>query len=192
MNLQKINKIRIVFIIWIMLVLGATSVYGQDSENYSIKASKISSGSAPFQSATSYNASSMVGQSSSGSGVSDTDFHLTPGFLGIYHQLRTDVDMAQDEILPRIFQLFHNYPNPFNPKTVIRYDLPRTADVKITIYNSLGREVKTLVDEEQSAGAHTVIWDGLNDDGARVVSGVYFFRLRAGDYVKTRKMVVVR
>jgi hypothetical protein len=192
MNLQKINGIKITFIVCFVLVLSVTSTYGQHSENYTIKASKISCGSTPQQSASSYNASSMIGQSASGQEKSDTNFLLTSGFLSIYHQLQTDVDMSEDQTLPQIFRLYHNYPNPFNPETVIRYDLPQPTEVILTVYNSLGQKVKTLVDREQIAGTHTVTWDGLNDNGVRVVSGVYFFQLHAGDYIKTRKMVVVR
>ena len=191
MNIQKINKIRTTFLVCLVLILFVIPAHSQQSENYTIRASKISTGSAPQQSATSYNASSMVGQSASGSEVSDTDFYLTSGFLSIYHQLQTDVDMSEDQTLPKIFRLYHNYPNPFNPETVIRYDLPQPAEVILTVYNSLGQKVKILVDREQPAGTHTVTWDGLNDNGVRVVSGVYFFQLHAGDYIKTRKMVVV-
>ena len=192
MNIQKINRIRITFIVCLVLVLCVISTYGQDSENYSIKASKISCGSAPQQSATSFNASSMVGQSSSAPESSGTNFFLTSGFLGIHHQLQTDVDMAEYAAIPRVYQLYQNYPNPFNPETIIRYDLPQPTEVILTLYNSLGQKVKTLVDREQTAGTYTVTWDGLDNDGARAVSGVYFFQLHAGDYIKTRKMIVVR
>lgn len=85
-----------------------------------------------------------------------------------------------------------NYPNPFNPTTVIRYMLQKAGDVEISIYNVLGQQVRALVDETQQAGPHEVIWDGKNRHGDLVPSGVYFYRIRAGSHVQTKKMVVLR
>jgi hypothetical protein len=84
----------------------------------------------------------------------------------------------QDEI-PASYALFQNYPNPFNPITRIAYGLPEQSQVTLRIYGVLGQEIKTMVDEDQGAGYHEVVWDGKNSDGAQVSSGVYFFKLDA-------------
>ena len=93
---------------------------------------------------------------------------------------------------PKRFALEPNYPNPFNPSTTIRYQLAENSKVTLKIYNLLGQEVRTLMNTHQSNGIHSVIWDGTNNFGQRVTSGVYFYRLQAGDFVKTRKMVLVK
>lgn len=93
---------------------------------------------------------------------------------------------------PREFSLHQNYPNPFNPETTISYFLPERAKVRIEIFNSLGRLVRILVDEEQSPGARQVAWDGKSDPGAMMPSGVYFFKLSADDRIQTRRMVLLK
>jgi len=94
--------------------------------------------------------------------------------------------------VPAEIVLHGNYPNPFNPETKVSYMLPTTATVKITIYNTLGQLVRTLVNEEQVAGAHTARWDGTNDAGHQVPSGIYFYQLTAGDFTQTRRMLLLR
>jgi hypothetical protein len=88
---------------------------------------------------------------------------------------------------PEDFQLYQNYPNPFNPSTTISFSIPRTENVSLKVYDLLGREVATLVDGRKEAGEHSVKW---NAEG--FASGVYFCRLKAGDFVQTRKLVLVR
>jgi len=89
--------------------------------------------------------------------------------------------------LPQRFVLEQNYPNPFNPMTEIAYSLPKACRVRLTIYNILGQRVATLVDERQLAGYRSLRWDA-----SAYASGVYFYRLQAGDFVETRKMVLLR
>ncbi len=85
-----------------------------------------------------------------------------------------------------------NYPNPFNPQTTIAYSTRARARVTLVIYNVSGERVRTLVSDEMPAGAHTTVWDGRNDAGREVSSGVYFYRLVAGDFTRTRKMVLLK
>ncbi len=92
----------------------------------------------------------------------------------------------------RDFQLAQNYPNPFNPETSITYSLPITSFVKLEIFDLLGRKIRTLVSGKQSPGKYSVRWDGRDEAGKVVSSGAYFYRLKAGDYIKTRKMVLLR
>jgi hypothetical protein len=89
-------------------------------------------------------------------------------------------------------ELRGNYPNPFGEETTIAYTLSGEREVKIEIYDVLGRRVRRLVGETQAAGLHRVRWDGENRYGTPVGSGVYFYRIKAGDFVETRKMVLVR
>jgi hypothetical protein len=96
--------------------------------------------------------------------------------------------------LPTAFNLAQNYPNPFNPSTTIKYDLPKHAEVKLVVYNAFGQKVRTLVDNaRQESGYHQIVWNGTNDAGQPVASGVYFYKLIAGkDYVRTLKMLFVK
>ncbi|MFQ5708834.1 MAG: S8 family serine peptidase [bacterium] len=99
-----------------------------------------------------------------------------------------------DEVpgIPQTFALEQNYPNPFNPSTTIRYQLPKSATVELTIYNVLGQPVNTLVRAHQPAGTYAVAWDGKNFAGQQVASGIYVYRLHAGNFVQTRKMLFLR
>lgn len=93
---------------------------------------------------------------------------------------------------PQEFVLLQNYPNPFNPTTTISYTLKENARVNLKIYNTLGQVVKTLVNDQQQAGARTVHWDGTNEFGARVASGVYIYRIEANNFVQSKKMVMMK
>jgi hypothetical protein len=93
---------------------------------------------------------------------------------------------------PSEFGLSQNYPNPFNPTTKIEFTLAKSGYVTLQIYDVLGRKVRTLVSEQLSSGYKSVIWDGKNDDGKDVASGVYFYRLKAGGFSETKKMVIIK
>ena len=93
---------------------------------------------------------------------------------------------------PDAFALSQNYPNPFNPETEISYDLPNGAHVTLIIFNIVGQKVKTLADGFQDAGQKSLHWDGKNDSGNKVSSGIYFYRIQAGEYSQTRRMVLLR
>lgn len=93
---------------------------------------------------------------------------------------------------PEEYMLSQNYPNPFNPATSIRYRLPYAGKVKLGIYDLLGRQVKALVDVEQAAGYYEVKWDGRDDLGREVATGIYLYRIEAGRFVRSRKMVLLR
>ncbi len=111
----------------------------------------------------------------------------------------TDVgEFTDEEARPPVFQLFQNYPNPFNSSTVIWYFLPdvgyQPAEVEITVYNLLGKLVRTLIKKRQYPGQHKVLWDGKDDSGKEVASGTYLYRLKVSglELVKPRKMVLIR
>jgi hypothetical protein len=105
----------------------------------------------------------------------------------------TDVEEEGDgSARPSEFSLHDNYPNPFNPETKIGYFLPRAGQVRLEVFNILGQRIRTLVNEHQAAGNREVSWDGRNEAGEQVTSGVYFYKLQAEDFVQTKKMVLIR
>ncbi|MGB7061262.1 MAG: FlgD immunoglobulin-like domain containing protein [Candidatus Zixiibacteriota bacterium] len=107
-------------------------------------------------------------------------------------------EYTEQETRPPTYQLFQNYPNPFNSSTVIWYYLPdvgyQPAEVEITVHNVLGKLVKTLVKKRQYPGEHRVVWDGKDDEGNDVASGIYFYRLKVSgiEFVKAKKMLLLR
>jgi hypothetical protein len=107
------------------------------------------------------------------------------------HQDRI-LQVQSEPLTPDRFALSQNYPNPFNPITFIDYSLPQAAQVRVEVFNVLGQSVRTLLDSERRAGLHTVAWDGTNDHGAPVASGVYIYRVSAGDQHASKKMVLLR
>jgi hypothetical protein len=117
---------------------------------------------------------------------------ITPGFqrgflsLGV---VGVDEGVAQ---VPNEFALKQNYPNPFNPETNIEFNLPKEQDVYLSVFNLLGQQIRTLVDTKLEAGRHVAHWDGKNDNGVGVPSGVYFYRLYTPEFSQTNKMVLVR
>jgi len=96
------------------------------------------------------------------------------------------------ENIPNAFALHENYPNPFNPTTTIRFDIPEVTNVILTVFNLLGQKVKTFDYQDISPGYHSLIWDATNDLGEPVGAGVYLYQLQAKDFVKTRKMVLLK
>ncbi|HCV43335.1 MAG TPA: hypothetical protein DGH68_07610 [Bacteroidetes bacterium] len=97
------------------------------------------------------------------------------------------VNVAGDHELPAQFTLGQNYPNPFNPSTAIEYSVPQRTSVEIKVFDVLGREVATLLNEEKSAGVFTVRWDASG-----MASGVYFYQLQAGSFVDVKKLILLK
>jgi len=94
--------------------------------------------------------------------------------------------------MPKAFALYQNVPNPFNPTTRIRFDLPEAADVRLAVYNVNGQVIRVLADAEMPAGAREVMWDGRDAKGRAAASGIYFYRIDAGRFTQTRKMILLR
>jgi hypothetical protein len=103
----------------------------------------------------------------------------------------TSVGNGQAEI-PQSFALLQNYPNPFNPSTTIEYQLPVNGFVELKVYDIAGREVATLVSEMKNAGTHRIAWNAVDDRGTKVSSGVYFYRISAGQFNQIKKMVLLK
>ncbi len=121
-------------------------------------------------------------------------------YVGLDGDLLTLDDILVDAVnsiedqngVPRTFDVAQNYPNPFNPTTTIKYQLPKQSDVRINVYDITGQIVRTLINRNAEAGYHQVVWDGANDAGHQVSSGVYFYKMVAGDFVKTQKMILMK
>ncbi|MCJ7508474.1 MAG: T9SS type A sorting domain-containing protein, partial [candidate division Zixibacteria bacterium] len=103
-----------------------------------------------------------------------------------------EVEDDQKTSLPSEFGLAQNYPNPFNLESNIEYSLPKDCQVKLVIYNILGQKIRTLVNEEQKAGHQRISWDGRNDKGEGISSGIYFYRIKAGDFIQTKRMMLLK
>lgn len=97
----------------------------------------------------------------------------------------------ENEINPSVFRLYQNHPNPFNPSTQIRYQLSISSHVKIAVYNTMGKIVKTLANEYQTAGFRNVKWDGKNNNKQKVSTGVYFYSIQSGEFSSTKKMILL-
>jgi hypothetical protein len=100
--------------------------------------------------------------------------------------------VEQENEIPMQFELKQNYPNPFNPTTKIFYSLPQNSQVTIKIYDMLGREVRTLINKVMNAGVHSVDWNADYENGNKVTSGIYMYRINAGNFVSTKKMIFIK
>ena len=115
-----------------------------------------------------------------------TVFHSFGQFTGYFVAVDNEVN------IPGEFALHPNFPNPFNPTTMIAYDLPNASDVQLNIYDLMGRNINTVVNQNQSAGRHFVTWNAIDFLGNQVSAGVYIYRLQAGNMISTRKMILMK
>ena len=104
----------------------------------------------------------------------------------IYNYI-TGVDDEQKTESLRSFQLYQNYPNPFNPRTKLKYQIPELRFVTLTVYDILGNEIETLINEEKASGTYQIEFDA-----SALTSGIYFYKLQAGSFVETKKMVLMK
>ncbi len=115
--------------------------------------------------------------------------HGTPGEI---NDVFTSVDETTQLDVPTVFSLRQNYPNPFNPTTVIEFSIPETGHINLTIYNIMGQKVRELVSDNFRAGTHTIIWDGKDDSGNTVSSGIYISKLVSGKHEATGRMLLIK
>ena len=128
-----------------------------------------------------------------------TSLRLTGAFTGdfLLDDIRlvtasSNTAVAAVAAAPPGLALYPNAPNPFNGQTTIRFDLPRGAPAELALYNLAGQRIATLLQQTLAAGPHALTWDGRNREGRPVASGVYLYRLRAGDQVQTRRLLLLR
>jgi len=127
-----------------------------------------------------------------GDPASPTDPDGTRADMGAFYFDIGTVGVTENFQLPTTYFLGQNYPNPFNPETAIRFQLPQATHVVLKIYNLLGEEIRTLMDADCEAGRHSLHWDGKDNQGQAIASGVYLYRLQAGSFMKTKKMNLLR
>ncbi|MFQ5604141.1 MAG: FlgD immunoglobulin-like domain containing protein, partial [bacterium] len=129
-----------------------------------------------------------------GLGAQNHDIEMSREVWGFFkrHTLITSVKNYSEDSPVKAFQLFQNYPNPFNPTTVISYQISVVSNLELSIYNLLGQKIRTLAKGSQVAGNHQVTWDGKDEAGQVVSSGLYIYTLRTGDRVLNKKMVFLR
>jgi hypothetical protein len=108
-----------------------------------------------------------------------------------YHSLQI-LGVSPGTTVPQSFVLHQNYPNPFNPITQIKYELPKALLVNITIYDMIGRQIRTLINNQQTAGYKSVLWNATNDAGQPVSAGLYLYTIQAGDFRQIKKMVLLK
>ena len=121
-------------------------------------------------------------------GATDQDFDIAKEFGWATNLTTTDINNDAATILPGKYNLNQNYPNPFNPETVISYSLPQNSDVTISIYDITGQLIDNIIQVMQSAGTHELRWQAAN----HLASGAYMYRIQAGDFVSTKKMILLR
>ncbi len=114
------------------------------------------------------------------------------GMVSVPVTLSPYTGIGNTEELPTTFELAQNFPNPFNPTTTIKYQVPKSVDVTMEIFNILGQKVRTLMNNRMEPGRYEVVWDGRNDLGQTVGSGIYIYRIKAGDFVKSQKMMLMK
>ncbi|NUN09992.1 MAG: T9SS type A sorting domain-containing protein [Ignavibacteriaceae bacterium] len=102
------------------------------------------------------------------------------------------VGIDDENVIPEVYSLSQNYPNPFNPSTMIKFGLPKDDNIEITVFNIAGEQVRALVTGERKAGIHTVSWDGRNDYGNQLPSGIYFYRMRTSSFNEVKKLIMIK
>lgn len=119
---------------------------------------------------------------------------LSRGIVYIFagEALGTDVEIDYEPVLPESIELGQNFPNPFNPQTTIRFSLPVRSEIELTIHNLLGQNIRTLAKRSLSAGEHQLFWDGTDNNGEQVASGMYFYKLKSADRILSRKMLLLK
>lgn len=110
----------------------------------------------------------------------------------IFNRSESNIPKSEDRNIPKAYALKQNYPNPFNPETSIQFQLPVDSDIELAIYNVLGQKIRSLVSTRKKAGYCTVEWDGKNEEGICVSSGIYLYKLRANNFTQIRKMLLMR
>jgi hypothetical protein len=172
-------KMKKVLIITITLAVLAALL---NAQTYSHKRVVVSTGGG-IASADGQTNRAVIGQTAVGI-VADGIYAHSAGF---FFKFEGTVGIDEENILPAEYTLDQNFPNPFNPATTINYSLPEATHAKIEVYNILGQKVAILVDEFKEAGYHSYVWRA-----DRMPSGIYFYRITADEFAKTRKMLIIK
>jgi hypothetical protein len=123
-------------------------------------------------------------------GVNETE--ASNGPLSVTFDAGWVLSVDEEMGIPDVFALHQNYPNPFNPVTTIRFDVPQESHIRMDIYNILGQRVRTLVNSDMQAGYHTIRWNGTNDMGKPLSSGMYIYRIHSSEFTSVKKLVLMK
>ncbi|MFQ6008617.1 MAG: T9SS type A sorting domain-containing protein [Candidatus Zixiibacteriota bacterium] len=199
--MQKRSYLTIILAVGIILGAGFIQAKDKASPDAPVQASSasqtqlawvsINTGGVVQQTSANYVAGLSCGQAVSGVSQS-ANYIATFGFWQVGVTSPTDVEEIITDLLPTSYSLAQNYPNPFNPSTVIEFTVPRRGHIELSVYNLLGQRVATLVDEPMHPGVYRAVWYGTDQAGQRVASGIYFYRLKAEQFVQTKKMVLLK
>jgi hypothetical protein len=179
-NMRNLEIKLAILILFATIAAGNSNLFAQ----VKIKQSVFSNGAAVVSNGK-HRLAGTLGQAVAGKAKNST-FSSLVGFWYQHIDLFTKVKDTEAGI-PKKFQLYQNFPNPFNPTTTIQFALPKKAKVLMTLYDILGREVTTLVSEEREAGIHQVVFDATE-----LSSGIYFYRIQADQFHQTKKLIVVK
>ncbi len=174
------SKGSFLYLVLLFLLLSHYHIFPQNQIPFTV----ISSGGG-YQANSSYMLTSTVGQTIIGKSE-NTNHQALTGFWQMYLQ-NVLLDVNREDALPLEFKLEQNYPNPFNPSTIIKFGIPERSNVQIKIYDLLGSEVITLLNQELGKG-----WYDLTFNASRFSSGFYIYRMEAGNYISTRKMLIIK
>lgn len=177
---MKTNKYKWLIIVLTSYILMQSNLYAQ----LNIPSSVISSGGS-FISGGNYQVNGTLGQSFVGNISSSNNINLI-GFWYTVEGFVTDIQEEQN-LLPTEYFLTQNYPNPFNPATKIQYGVKERNNIKIAIFNTIGEELRILINELKEPGTYEITFDASS-----LSSGIYFYRLQAGNFVETKKMILMR
>lgn len=169
-----------IFLAVVILWMVTKNTYPQ----YQVSSGIFSSGGIT-QSSSSYILSGTTGEVVIGK-ISGSTYQHNSGFWYVYSQ-SVITDIHDEEIIPATFKIEQNYPNPFNPSTVIRFSVPENSNVSLKIYDTLGKEIITLLNEDKDAG-----WYDVHFDASGLASGVYLYRITAGSFISTKKMTLIK
>lgn len=168
----------------ILIALFVAGIVCAASAQISLRTGVFATGGGRMSSGT-YAAAGTMGQSVLGRSAGTT-YTAAAGFWGDGGVI-LDVGGSETEGIPTEYAIRQNYPNPFNPGTTIQYELPRASHVSITVYDMLGRQVSLLLNERRDAGIHEVKFDG-----SAFASGVYLYRIQAGEFTQTKKLIMLK
>jgi len=192
-----VQKLKIAFVVIFSVLLLSVPVVHSKADHVIL--SDVLSSSGGEAKSDNYRLETTIGQTVIG--VSSSSSYIeTAGFChrGMVPERPNGVkdETHSEPSLPQEYSLFQNFPNPFNPTTVIRYQIPAISTqqsvVSLKIYNILGQRVRTLVNKEQVPGYYSVVWNGRDDYGREMASGVYFYRLEAGSYSSSKKLLLLK
>jgi hypothetical protein len=177
------------FFLFMMVMLPANT-----TAQYAITRSSIDA-AGEFRTSASFRLVDACGQTAVGV-VASSSYTLTAGFLSFGLEAVGISDAETGSLLPKSFALLQNFPNPFNPQTTIRFDIPESVGenimVQLDIFNIRGQRIRSLVDEKRKPGSYVVHWDGRDQLGQLAGSGVYLYRVVAGKHSATKKMVIMK